>query len=154
MRCDGGGGGRHRGGTGVTYEVDVLTDSQLSFRAEGITRPTGFGTAGALAGAIGEITFTETDGLLRSAPQYGLCEVGPVHIEMNSPGGGGIGHAFYRDIDLVIRDVRDGLVSIHAAASVYGVVMAPDGKSADAAATAEARRRLRYAIASTRSAMA
>ena len=154
MRRDGGGGGRYRGGTGVAYDVDVLTGSQLSFRAEGITRPTGFGTAGGLAGAIGEITFTEPGGPVRNAPQYGLCDVGPVHIQLNSPGGGGVGHAFDRDIARVVRDVRDGLVSIQAAAAVYGVVMAPDGKSADAAATAKTRRRLRDAVASVGNAVA
>ena len=73
---------------------------------------------------------------------------------MNSPGGGGIGHAFDRDIDLIVRDVRDGLVSAHAAAAVYGVVMAPDGKSADAAATAKIWRRLRDAVASAASPVA
>lgn len=143
LRCDGGGAGCTRGGTGVTYEVDVLVDAQLSFRAEGITRPTGFGAAGGLPGAVGEITFAENGAPARAAPQYGLCEVGPAHIAVKSPGGGGVGDPLARDVELVVRDVRDGLVSVDAAARTYGVTMMADGKSADVAATAAKRRGLR-----------
>ena len=47
FRADGGGAGQWRGGTGVLYEVEVASDAEYSFRAEGLGRPTGAGVAGA-----------------------------------------------------------------------------------------------------------
>lgn len=59
------------------------------------------------------------------------------------PGAGGWGPALQRDLDLVARDLRDGLVSIAAAAQDYGVVAAGDPPVIDAVATEALRARLR-----------
>jgi N-methylhydantoinase B len=45
---------------------------------------------------------------------------------MTSPSGGGFGDPRARDPDLVLRDVRDELISAEEAATVYGVVIAND----------------------------
>ena len=59
------------------------------------------------------------------------------------PGAGGWGPALDRDLDLVARDLRDGLVTIEGAARDYGVVAAGDPPVIDQAATAALRARLR-----------
>jgi hypothetical protein len=50
-----------------------------------------------------------------------------------------------RDLDAVVRDVRDELVSPEAAAAQYGVVVASDGRAADVDSTIRLRQRLRDA---------
>jgi N-methylhydantoinase B len=120
FRCDGGGAGRFRGGTGIDYEIDVLTPALWSFRGEGLGLPTGWGVAGGHDGAGGEMwLFTDADEPFE-APKYGLREFPPVRLVAHSPGGGGWGDPLERDRDLVERDVLDGVVSPEAARDVYG----------------------------------
>lgn len=123
FRTDGGGPGRLRGGTGIEYEIDVLTPARWSFRGEGVGEPTGYGIAGGSAGVGGEIKLTaldDLDGEPFVAPKYGLKEFGPVRMVARSPGGGGFGDPCERDRAAVARDVRDGVVSPEAAAEQYG----------------------------------
>ena len=127
FRTDAAGPGRYRGGTGIDYEIDVLTPARWSFRGEGVGRPSGHGTGGGGEGAGGEIVLRPLDGDGRPAggedfvaPKYGLGRFGPVRMIARSPGGGGWGDPRRRDPDLVARDVRDGVVSPEAARLVYG----------------------------------
>jgi N-methylhydantoinase B len=121
FRTDGGGAGRRRGGTGIEYEVDVLTPARWSFRGEGLGRPTGFGVDGGSDGAGGEMTlYPAGGGEVFHAPKYGLASFGPVRLVARSPGGGGFGDPRRRDREAVARDVRDGVVSEAAAREVYG----------------------------------
>ncbi|MEZ5379372.1 MAG: hydantoinase B/oxoprolinase family protein [Acidimicrobiales bacterium] len=117
FRCDGGGAGTFRGGTGIDYVVDVLAPARWSFRGEGLGEPTGYGIAGGLAGAGGVMAI---DGADLVVPKYGLATLGPVRLRASSPGGGGYGDPLLRDRRLVARDVADGVVSPEAAASIYG----------------------------------
>lgn len=142
LRCDGGGEGSFRGGTGVEYEVDIETPSEFSFRSEGTTRSTGLGVAGGGDGRIGWTGVTEQGKGTLTAPQYGLMRAGPAKLVVRSPGGGGVGDPLLREIDNVVRDVRDGLVSVEQAEATYGVVMAPSLDKADAIATAVLRTRI------------
>ncbi len=48
------------------------------------------------------------------------------HIELRTPGGGGYGDPSERDPALVLRDVRDGLLTVEDAAALYGVDVDPD----------------------------
>ena len=59
------------------------------------------------------------------------------------PGAGGWGNALDRDLALVARDLRDGLVTIEGAARDYGVVATGDPPMIDPAATEALRARLR-----------
>ena len=142
LRCDAGGPGTFRGGTGVDYIVDIQTPSEFSMRSEGTSRPTGWGTLGGQTGAIGSSEITETGKPPRQAPPYGLMPAEPARLHVSSPGGGGVGDPLLRDPELVCRDVRDGLVSVDQARSAYGVILAADGKSVDPDATAALRARL------------
>jgi N-methylhydantoinase B len=61
-----------------------------------------------------------------------------------TPGGGGFGDPLARDPERVVADIAEGIVSVQAAATIYGVVVASDG-SADAGATTEQRTAVRAA---------
>jgi N-methylhydantoinase B len=139
FRCDGGGVGTHRGGTGVVFEADILTDAEYSFRAEGLSRPTGLGVRGGGDGAVGTITLAEGAAAPEPGPSYGLRRLGPARLAIRSPGGGGVGDPLLRPIEHVMRDLRDGVVSPEAAARDYGVVLAADGRTLDPEATARRR---------------
>ncbi len=139
FRCDGGGAGEWRGGTGVDYEADVLTAAEYSFRGEGLYDPSGFGVLGGAAGEPGELTTYNEKGERFDPPQYSLLRLPPTRVAMASPGGGGVGNPAKRDPAAVLRDVRDGVVSSKAARELYRVAIAADGRSLDAAETQRLR---------------
>ena len=66
-------------------------------------------------------------------------------LVIRSAGGGGFGDPLQRPVADVVRDVRDEVVSVDAAAQSYGVVMAADGATADSSATTARRDALRAA---------
>ena len=142
LRCDGGGAGSFRGGTGVEYEVDIETPSEFSFRSEGTTRSTGLGVAG---GRGRPNRLDRGHGAGQGYP-YGATIWADARRTGQAcgslPGGGGVGDPLQREIDNVVRDVRDGLVSVEQAEATYGVVMAPSLDKADAIATAVLRTRI------------
>jgi N-methylhydantoinase B len=76
-------------------------------------------------------------------PPYGLLKKTASHLHVASPGGGGVGDPLLREVDKVVRDVRDGLVSQQQARAVYGVVMAAGTKQADKGATDALRAQLK-----------
>lgn len=123
LRCDGGGAGMFRGGTGVEYEVRIETPSEFSFRAEGIYRPTGRGVEGGKDGAVGDHQLVEAGSESKRPPEYGIWRVRPAVFRLSSPGGGGYGSPLRREPAAVARDVLDGLVSGQAAEAIYGVVL-------------------------------
>jgi N-methylhydantoinase B len=60
-------------------------------------------------------------------------------VSYETPGGGGYGPPAERDPELVLRDVRDGKVSLERARSVYGVAIDAAAWQVDVAATASLR---------------
>lgn len=71
--------------------------------------------------------------------KYGVHRFGPATYRSLSPGGGGFGDPKTRAPERVLRDVRDGIVSAAVAERDYGVAIAADGRSVDAAKTARLR---------------
>ena len=142
LRTDGGGAGEWRGGTGVVFEARIARDAEYSFRAEGLGRPTGIGVAGAGDGLGSEVDFVRADGTVNVPPSFSLLREGPGTLRIKSAGGGGFGDPLSRNVDAVVRDVRDGIVSARAAGDVYGVAMTQDRKGADPVLTAALRSRL------------
>jgi N-methylhydantoinase B len=140
MRADAAGAGQWRGGSGAEYEVEIRSAAEYSFRGEGVGRPTGLGVEGGASGAVGRVGVTLDDGETRIPPPYGIWRIGPARLRVSSPSGGGYGDPLARDPALVLRDVRDEVVSPRAAREVYGVVVTADGKSVDMAATEATRR--------------
>lgn len=139
FRTDGGGAGEFRGGTGVDYRVETLTGATYSFRGEGIGQISGFGIKGGGDGKTGAMTLHPASGEDFDAPQYGVRDLPPAVLEAHSPGGGGYGDPRKRPAEAVLRDVMDGVVSADAAERDYGVIVAADGRSVDAARTAAIR---------------
>src|SRR5262249_3219665 len=60
-------------------------------------------------------------------------------FRLRSGGGGGYGSPLTRPIDAVVDDVRQGYVSVKAAATLYGVVLDPETFEVDQAATERLR---------------
>ena len=143
QRCDNAGPGAMRGGTGIRYEADILKPAIWSFRAEGLDTPSGHGVEGGGTGGVGlewiVPTDSDVDGPTFVPPKYGVTKLGPARMIAETPGGGGWGDPFNRDAELVLRDVRDGVVSRQAARRDYGVVITTNGQSVDAVATAAVR---------------
>ncbi len=135
------GAGKYRGGSGVDYVIDVEAPGEYSFRGEGIRSPTGYGTGGGSAGAEGAMKITLADGQPVEPPQYGVRRLGPLRLEIQSPGGGGLGDPFERDPDLVLRDVQDELLDLETARQSYGVVVDEATGAVDQAATKGLRER-------------
>ena len=140
LRCDTAGAGRFRGGAGCDYEVEMFTSADYAFRGEGVGAPSSFGVAGGKAGAGGEVIITLADGTRIQAPKYGVERHGRGSYRALSPGGGGYGDPRTRDPARVLRDVRDGLVSVDRAEKDYAVAIAADGRSVDQGRTAALRR--------------
>ena len=125
---DSGGAGYHRGGCGAVWEVEPInhTMTVVSF-GEGRKIAT-MGAGGALDIAsdskLGKLEIVKTDGHIDCYKQNGIREIKPGERARNTnPGGGGFGLSFQRPIDQVIRDVKQGIVSIESAATEYGVVL-------------------------------
>jgi N-methylhydantoinase B len=139
MRCDGGGAGRFRGGTGLDYAVEVAVPSVLSLRGEGLRTPSGYGVHGGGTGREAVMRLDFDDGTGFAPAKYGVLPARPMILALAGAGGGGWGDPLTRPPEQVVRDVRDGTVSAAAARETYGVVLTPDGRAADAAATAARR---------------
>jgi N-methylhydantoinase B len=128
FRCDSGGAGRFRGGTGVHYIADVEVEAEYSFRAEGVRRQRDSGANGGSPGALGQIRVYPNRGEPFEPPTYGVQRHGPLRLEILSPGGGGWGDPRERGPDLVATDVRNGVVGSEAAARDYGIAQTSDGE--------------------------
>ena len=149
---DSGGAGRHRGGLGVERTVRARTPITMNTQIERAhCRPWGLsggreGTGNTVALRIGgawKTDFPNAKVLVAS------LKTGDA-FRLRSGGGGGYGSPLERPVEDVQEDVRQGYVSIEAAAGLYGVVLDPGTLAIDATATerrrAEMRRRLQEPV--------
>jgi N-methylhydantoinase B len=143
LRPDSGGPGRHRGGLGAIYEIELLEEQADAFLFGERGKYPPQGVVGGKPAALNRFTFEQDDG--DHEPPFVSKMVG-IHlrkgqkVRLETPGGGGYGPPLERDPKAVARDVALGYVTRNAAREQYGVVLAEDG-SVDADATAKARRR-------------
>lgn len=143
VRTDSGGAGYHRGGHGVEKLYIFLADGSISFQDDRAhTRP--WGADGGRSGASSEKIITRRDGTEERLPSK--VESFPVRqgdrLNFSTAGAGGLGDPLDREAGRVAYDVRSGLVSVDAARSQYGVVVARDG-TVDEAATGQTRDQMR-----------
>jgi N-methylhydantoinase B len=136
LRPDSGGAGRTRGGFGQIMEIATKGDLEFAVNAifDRVAHPPK-GRADGLEGAGGVVTLRSGKRLRTKGFQ--IIPDGE-RLILQLPGGGGMGEPAERDSALVARDVRDGLVSLEAARTLYRVVVAADG-TLDVAATAALR---------------
>ncbi|MEC8676840.1 MAG: hydantoinase B/oxoprolinase family protein [Pseudomonadota bacterium] len=143
LRPDSGGPGRHRGGLGAVYEIELLEENAdvFLFGERGRFQPPGVADGGSGAG---NLFFYEQDNGLANPPMaskmVGIQLRRGQHLRLETPGGGGYGAAHERVPEKVAEDVRLGYVSAAAAAADYGVVVAADGTLDRAATTARRAR--------------
>jgi len=117
LRPDSAGAGTHRGGLGAIYEIEVLTDAQVSLLGErGTIGP--FGVVGGGSGALNRFTWQSDEG--DRSPEL-VSKVTDVavragrRVRLETPGGGGWGPAAARDPAARERDRRFGYVTDGAA---------------------------------------
>ena len=143
------GAGRWRGGFGVRYEFEVLADdvacANFGSGARDATAPPGIESG--RAAPPHRMWLRHADGseeALDGNRMYTFRTGDRVGIV--SSGGGGFGDPRERDPAAVLRDLRNGLVSVTEARDVYGVAVRSDGTppafSLDAAETARLRGRV------------
>ena len=141
LRPESAGAGTHRGGVGAVYEVEVLTDAQVSLLGErGKAAP--FGVAGGTEAAKNRFSWNSTAGegtppMVSKITGVAVAKGGRVRLE--TPGGGGWGDPHGRDPAAVARDVALGFVTAETARGTYGVALDADG-AVDGAATAILRK--------------
>lgn len=138
-RADSGGPGQNRGGVGVgrSYRFEApSTGICLVYKTK--TRPWPIG-----AGRPGEsnhiILNPGTDREVRQGGSYNHLDEGDV-LANNTGGGGGYGHPYDREPERVAKDIRNGFVSLEAAAREYGVAVNADDYSVDVKKTDNLRR--------------
>jgi N-methylhydantoinase B len=125
LRPDTEGAGKHRGGFGTEYDLQIRHPAAVVvMRGKDRHRFCAWGAAGGTAA-----TPSGNTALRPGQPPHDIGKQTVYRPAMNeliqiwSGGGGGWGDPFERDPELVARDVAAELVSVDRARSVYGVVM-------------------------------
>jgi N-methylhydantoinase B len=137
-----GGAGKTRGGFGVNYKMRLRRGTA---RASMVMDHGRTGPQGALGGADGGVNrvLVERGGESYIPPHLSKDQdimIGPDDtIRVSTPGGGGYGNPFERDVALVERDVLRGYYTRQQAEEQFGVVFQADGTSIDPAATEQRR---------------
>lgn len=141
MRADSGGPGRWRGGCGIVREIELLGEfATVMCRMTNSEHPP-FGINGGMSGRPGRFILnagTPNERLLPLMADRVEMKRGDV-LRIETPGGGGAGHPFDRPVELVLRDVLSGLVTVENAKADYGVVIDLDAETVDQQATAKIR---------------
>jgi len=142
---DTGGPGKFRGGVAVGLAMtphDVEEIPTCVVHGCGIEQPASAGIAGGYPGSTTQFNirrntsvqewlrrgkvpgdFNELDGVLEpKSSEESYLEKGDV-FERVACGGGGFGDPLERDPEMVLADVRNGLVSVRCAEEIYGVVL-------------------------------
>ncbi|PRX37937.1 N-methylhydantoinase B [Meinhardsimonia xiamenensis] len=144
LREGSGGAGRHRGGFGVDYEVELRRGTaQASFVMDhGRFGPQG--VLGGLDGAVNEVTVWQ--GGVAHVPEH-LSKAQDIplspgdRVRVKTPGGGGYGDPLTRDPAAVARDVALGRYTVEEAARLFGVIVRGAPPEVDQAATEALRAR-------------
>lgn len=120
---DSAGAGKQRGGTGFVREYEMLADVILTARTANHRQP-GWGLNGGKGPPLCRTTINPetTDAIELECLDTRECAAGTV-VRLEQCGGGGYGHPFDRDPHAVQHDVRNGYISLAAAAAEYGVVI-------------------------------
>ena len=141
---DSAGAGRWRGGLGVETEFVIRGENVTGVAfGDGVEEQArAFGFFGGKPGSRNSITLTQPDGSERRPKSKEIVRgIAPGTVfSQKAGGGGGYGDPLERAPELVHEDVRNGLVSVAAARSEYGVWIDAESLALDRARTAELRR--------------
>src|SRR5947208_6342466 len=133
LRPDSGGPGRHRGGLGAIYEIEVLAESgaDVFLLGERGKYPP-FGVNGGKPAALNRFVHQSERGELTPPLVSKVTDVKirrGQKVRLETPGGGGFGDPAERDPARIARDVRLGYVTAEAARRDYGFTGAADGSA-------------------------
>ena len=141
---DSAGAGEWRGGLGVRTEL-IIGGGEKTLGvimgdgddAEGQA----FGHFGGLSGSVNRIELQYPDGRVLIPENKAIIEEIPpgTRVTQEAGGGGGYGDPYRRPVEVVVDDVRNGILSVTAARERYGVVVNPKTLAPDADATARLR---------------
>jgi N-methylhydantoinase B len=138
---DSGGAGKHRGGLGIARTTRALTPVTVNTQSERSASPP-WGLDGGGDATGNKVAFRVGDEWKSDFPNAKVLvaqlKSGDA-FRISSGGGGGYGKAFERLAEDVQEDVRQGYVSVKAAAEKYGVVIDPETFAIDQAATEKLR---------------
>ena len=142
---DSGGPGTYRGGLGVQTRIKSLIEGRWNAGPPGYRLGCApWGLRGGKPAVVGH-TLMRGPGQQNYAKPPNPRPFAPAGTEVmfRTSGGGGWGDPLERDPAMVLRDVREGYVSVEKARREYGVVLSPGGEEVDSAATASLRAELR-----------
>jgi N-methylhydantoinase B len=126
LMTDSGGAGKFRGGSGTHWEVEPLRDPMtVVMFGEGRRYPAP-GALGAKSTKtepkVGRALYYKKDGSVEEIKKNVIATIAPGERFANeNPGGGGVGDPRERNIEMVLADVKNGLMSVEAAWEEYGV---------------------------------
>ncbi|WP_037370836.1 hydantoinase B/oxoprolinase family protein [Amycolatopsis orientalis] len=125
---DSAGAGQWRGGLGVRYRWRVLADdiACATYGSGFLPETAPVGLLGGQPGIVQRLTLTRAGAEPVEVDSNSFCTLnkGDV-VEVIASGGGGFGDPRLRPAEMVLRDVREGVVSIEAARTAYGVDIDP-----------------------------
>ena len=139
---DSAGAGQWRGGVGTETIFEIGSENtQVVTFGDGDFEPA-FGLFGGGDGTLNKIWLKYPDGaelVPKNKDLIAGVKKGTVYCQY-AGGGGGYGEPMKREANLVVAEVRNGVISIEAARNVYGVVVTGDDYTIDETATAALRR--------------
>ena len=114
LRPNSGGEGKHRGGLGAIYEIELLEEQATAFLFGERGKFAPPGVAGGAEGAKNVFTYEQDNGM-HSPPfvskMVGIDLVKGQSVRLETPGGGGYGPPMERDRDTVRRDLELGYIT-------------------------------------------
>ena len=142
---DSGGPGQWRGGLGVVTKLKLGGEKvKLVTFGEGDVEPP-LGAHGGKPGTLNKIELIYPDGKVYRATTKDLVEnvpEGTIYYQ-EAGGGGGYGDPKKRPINMVGKEVRNGVISIESAREDYGIVIDPKTNAVNMATTKKLRGRKR-----------
>ena len=124
LRPDSGGAGRHRGGLGAVYEIELLEEQAdvFLFGERGRFAPPG--VLGGEPAALNRFSVIRKDGTAETPPMaskwVGIKLSKNERVRLETPGGGGFGKVKERPEALIAHDIENGYVTREAARRAYG----------------------------------
>jgi N-methylhydantoinase B len=138
---DSAGAGEFRGGCGIRKDLRVLADRVTLYNLGDRHVFPPYGLSGGKPGRLGSTTLNHDRKSAKALHSKGTYRLAANDlISWRTAGAGGVGNPYARKPEAVLRDVRNGFVSIEGAAKDYGVVIDPRRIEVDVAATARRRR--------------
>ena len=117
LRPNSGGAGKHRGGLGAIYEIELLEEQATAFLFGERGKFAPPGVAGGEAGATNVFTYEQGDGEHNPpfvSKMVGIDLVRGQAVRLETPGGGGYGPPGERDPDAHRRDLELGYIDAEA----------------------------------------